>query len=82
MERAAHPSATADGTDCVQVRFEFKSKLESLLEFLVLEKHARVSLLEKDESHLFYLVVRGQELLNGGGGNSGRFGLWIPKSSG
>jgi hypothetical protein len=35
------------------------AKLESLLEFLVLEKHAGVALLEKDESYLLDLPVSG-----------------------
>jgi hypothetical protein len=34
-------------------------KLESLLEFLVLKKHAGVPWLKKDESHLFDFLIHG-----------------------
>ena len=57
------------------------AKLESLLEFLVLKKHARVSLLKKDQADFFNLLVRGQKILDRHGRNFRRLDFGIAKSS-
>src|SRR6185369_7316815 len=40
------------------------AELESLLELLVLKKHAGITLLKKDESHFFDSAIRGQKTLD------------------
>src|SRR5919205_1303362 len=84
MVRAAHFSAP-------HVRFQSyqssvgclaAAKLESLLEFLVLEKYARVSLKKKDEAHFADLVIGPQEIPDRRGRNFSRFNLWITEGAG
>ncbi len=58
------------------------AKLESLLEFLVLKKYARVSLLEKHEAHLLDLLISFQKLFDSFRGDCRGFVFWIAVRAG
>ena len=59
------------------VLFSATAKLESLLEFVVLKKHAHVLLLKKDQANLLDLLVFTQEIEDRFGRNLSGLDLWI-----
>ena len=58
------------------------TKFESLLEFVIVKKYARVFFLKKDQAHLLELRICRQELLDRSRNDLRRFGFGISVGAG
>ena len=67
---------------CLGVSLGLENKPESLLEFLVLQKHPRVAGVEKHQPHFLYLVVSSEEIPDRSRRDRGRVRLRISERTG